>query len=242
MCSYCTCIFTAMCFILLIMLFTLQIMESPSDSVRFDPLVILIQYRLANWRWWRAKVVLSPLEVECIQQATLRNIFSPRCWLNPIKFRLHGEITFSSLGGTLLPKHLIISRFSHFVSSITTVQTSCIKPVDAASLSPFISCQLSGLQGEGTRTGSYNRPSGGWGRRGAMFVCAHKRAVLNMSHESDSGRGADPCWWPAADGIPACRFNMGHGHEGSSDPNTDPSNPTWVPFQSDPRHPLFCTM
>ena len=168
--------------------------------------------------------------------------FSPRGWLNPIKFRLHGEITFSSLGGTLLPKHLIISRFSHFVSSITTVQTSCIKPVDAASLSPFISCQLSGLQGEGTRTGSYNRPSGGWGRRGAMFVCAHKRAVLNMSHESDSGRGADPCWWPAADGIPACRFNMGHGHEGSSDPNTDPSNPTWVPFQSDPRHPLFCTM
>lgn len=87
-----------------------------------------------------------------------------------MEFRLHGEIILVHSADCWC-QNIWLSPFSHLFSFIRTSQTSCIKLVATALLLPFISCQLSGLPGEQTRAGSYNRLFGGGLRRGGWCLC-----------------------------------------------------------------------
>lgn len=142
---------------------------------------------------------LSPLHgypgFTCIASYSKEHFVSNSVVGKPDGIQTAWRNNFCSLSGPLVPKHLIIS-FPHLFAFITTSQTSYNKPVAAAVLSPFISCQFSGLQGEQTRTGSYNRTfggertGGGGGGGGNVCVYVHKRAALKMIHGSHPMRGA----------------------------------------------------
>jgi len=127
-------------------------------------------------------------------------------------FWLHGEIILFHSVECWCQNVWLFPPLCHLYL-ITTCQTSFENLVTAVLISPLISRRPSGLQGEETRTGNYNR----------LFVgkSAKVWVALNMSHERSSSPLTTCLWW-----IPSPHGNMGHDHTGSSD-NTDQSSPAW---------------
>lgn len=143
---------------ILIMLLSL-LMERASDTVGFDPLVISFNTGGLIGDVSKDRELSNPPALIIRFHVLIeRNILSQL--VSQIEFRLHtGKFEFTLWStDTKTSDHLLFSCLFFF---ITTCQTSCNKLVATASLSPFISCQLSRLQRQETRTGSHNRVLGG---------------------------------------------------------------------------------
>lgn len=207
-------------------------MDSASDTVYFDPLVIWFNTGWligdVNRDGGRTNTLSMVTQILCLQRATIRNILSLSVWLvSQMEFRLHGEI-ISVHSVDCRCQNVWLSPPSLGLLSLHNYQpTSCNNLVATGLLSPFISCQPSGLLGAQTRTGSYNRLFVGESANVCVCVFTNERSWIWAM------RGAHPHWWTAPDGFPPPHSNMGHGHEGSSDGNTDQSSPTWFTTRSD---------